>query len=76
MKYQALLTVEGDKDLIFEAFSPESKNKKSSRSEYTISKSREGIKFAIHAGDATAFRAIINSITRQLSVIEKATRIT
>ncbi len=73
MKYQATIKSQGNKEIIFKAFSVE--NQKTERSEYKITEKKEGVLFEISAEDAVAFRATINGITRLLAVTEKMANI-
>jgi len=73
MKYSAQIGVEGDSKSLLECFAPEGIRKE--RSHYLLKKTKNGVRFDISAGDATALRATINMITQLLAVYEKAQRI-
>jgi len=75
MKYNAVIEVEGDADLIYKTFEPESKELSANRSEYSVEKTGKGVKFTIKAKDSVAMRAVLNSIAKALNVIEKSKEI-
>ena len=75
MKYNAEIEVEGDSNLIIKTFEPESKQISADRSQYSVEKTENGVKFTIKAKDSVAMRAVLNSISKTLNVIEKAEEI-
>ena len=70
MEYTANLFVKGDPDKLFECLLPEETD--FDRSSFTIKKKEEGVEFSIHACDAVALRATLNSISQLLIVFEGA----
>ncbi len=70
MKYTAAINVSGDGALIQKAFAAEDTgiNRKAS---YTLRKTAGGVAFSIRSDDSAGLRAMLNSITKVLTVIEK-----
>lgn len=71
--FKSKLEIEGDKlllDAYFDALSPE-QSFATERSSFTIKKERNKIVIDIEAKDATAFRAVSNSLTGLMSIVEK-----
>ncbi len=74
MMLDATISVDDEKGLLLKCFAAEDKEIKGKAS-YTV-KSRKGkAVFEITAGDSVALRTAMNSITKMLTVIEKAKRI-
>ncbi|MBC8495401.1 hypothetical protein H8D36_04570 [archaeon] len=74
MKYSANILV-GDGKNIIELFEPEVKEFENKRASYELVLKGNKAEFDITATDASALRAILNSITKSLIVYEKATKI-
>lgn len=72
MKYTAKIIVEGDAENISKLFEPEIKKFQNKRAFYSINQKGEQTEFMVSAEDSTALRAVLNSITKNLSVYEKA----
>lgn len=72
MMYKASISTELD---VYDAFRAELKDVKGDRSEYRIKKTGKGTEFEIKAKDSVALRAVLNSITKLLSVHEKMAKI-
>ena len=72
MKYNAVIEVEGDSELICKTFEPEAKETNGHRSQYKVEKTGSGVKFSVKAADSVAMRAMLNSISKTLNVIEKS----
>jgi tRNA threonylcarbamoyladenosine modification (KEOPS) complex Pcc1 subunit len=70
MKYLAKISVKGDASLIKKVFSSEDAKIKEKAS-YEIKKVRDLTIFNITADDSVSLRAILNSITKIFTVIEK-----
>ena len=70
MKFKAKIIVDGDENIpkLFEAETKEFQNK---RAFYNIITTGRKSEFIIEAEDATALRAVLNSITKNISVYEK-----
>jgi len=68
MKYSAQITVSEDIKALFESETKDFPNKRAS---YEIIRSEDKNIFKITATDATALRAVLNSITKNLIVYEK-----
>ena len=71
MKYEAIVRVKGDSEVMYKAFLVE--KGKFARSSFDIKKKDDVVEFVIEAEDPTALRATLNSITKLLSVYEKVT---
>lgn len=72
MKCTAEILVENGKHIL-EAFQPEEKQMK--RSEFSVERTKNGIKFLVKAKDAVAFRATLANITQLLATHEKTVKI-
>ena len=72
MKCNAVIEVEGNTNLIYSTFEPEVKEAAANRSSYTVKKTSGGVKFTVNAADSVAMRAMLNSISKALYVIEKS----
>lgn len=72
MKCNAVIEVEGDTDVIYSTFEPEVKAAAANRSSYSVKKTNSGVKFTVNATDSVAMRAMLNSISKALYVIEKS----
>ncbi|MEA3430508.1 MAG: KEOPS complex subunit Pcc1 [Nanoarchaeota archaeon] len=70
MKYEAVVKVVGSVDLVYKAFIVE--KGKFSRSEFDVVQEGDEVHFVVKAQDPAALRATLNSITKLLSVYEKA----
>ena|SRR3989344_4809346 len=71
MPYQAQIIIDEHIDSIQECFKPELHELKSDRASYTLKKSKSRLLIDISAHDATALRAVFNSISKLLIVFEK-----
>ncbi|MBW3003378.1 hypothetical protein KY328_00850 [Candidatus Woesearchaeota archaeon] len=69
MKYEAVIKVIGDPEIISKAFMVE--KGKFARSGFDIEKQSDSVRFVVVAEDPTALRATLNSITKLLTVFEK-----
>nr|MCK4930312.1 hypothetical protein [Nanoarchaeota archaeon] len=56
-------------------FAAEEKTFKNQRACYEIKKNKDKIVFKVKAKDSSALRAVLNSITKLISVYEKAERV-
>ena len=74
MKYQSVISVKGDSELISKVFASEDREIKDKAS-YKIKKSRDGVAFAVEAEESIGLRTALNSITKVLTVIEKMKKI-
>ena len=74
MKYESLISVKGDSELISKVFASEDREIKDKAS-YKIKKSLDGVTFAVEAEDSIGLRTALNSITKVLTVIEKMKKI-
>ena len=66
--YTAKITTKLD---VYDAILAELKNSRKDRSEFRMRRTAEGVEFDITARDSTALRAVLNSITKLLTVYEK-----
>jgi len=69
MRYEAVIKVFGDPEKITKCFAVEVS--KQDRSEFTIDKKDDHVVFDVKAADPVALRAILNSISKLLSVYEQ-----
>jgi len=72
MKLSAEITVKDDIHNISKLFEAEEKAFANERAGYELIKGKEGLVFRISAKDCTALKAVIGSITKLLTVYEKA----
>jgi tRNA threonylcarbamoyladenosine modification (KEOPS) complex Pcc1 subunit len=72
MKYTAQLTVTEDIDKIEKVFASEEREFSNKRAEYDIKREKSALIFNVKAKDATAFRAVLNSIGKVLAVYGKS----
>ncbi|PLW79917.1 hypothetical protein C0585_05415 [Candidatus Woesearchaeota archaeon] len=72
MNYKSVIFVDVDKpkDLL-EIFEPEMKNSINDRALYNLTALENSVKFDIEAKDSVSLRAVLNSITKLLTVYEK-----
>ena len=73
MKVKAEIIAEGDTEKLYKIFKPEEGKQK--RAEYQIKKGDGCLIFEVEAEDSTAMRAILNSITKLLTIYEKMEQI-
>ena len=73
MRLTAEIKAYGDAEKITSCFKPEEGKQK--RSKYTIKKQEDHVLFQIEAEDSVALRAIMNSITKLLTVHEKMEKV-
>jgi tRNA threonylcarbamoyladenosine modification (KEOPS) complex Pcc1 subunit len=73
MNYEIDLKAFGDSKTLFECFKPEIL--KGDRAAVDLKKKKEYLLFKIKAKDSTALRAMMNSISKLLTVHEKIRRI-
>jgi len=71
MNCSAKILIEEDANKIEKLFMSEDKEFQNERASYTINKTQTGVEFLIEAKDATALRAILNSIAKSLTIYEK-----
>jgi tRNA threonylcarbamoyladenosine modification (KEOPS) complex Pcc1 subunit len=71
MKFSAEIIVKEDAHNIQKLFEPEEKSFDNQRAGYELKKTKDSIVFLISAEDSTALKAVLNSITKLLSVYEK-----
>jgi tRNA threonylcarbamoyladenosine modification (KEOPS) complex Pcc1 subunit len=71
MKLSAEITIREDFHNIQKLFEAEEKVFDNQRAGYEIRKTKEGLVFRISAEDSTALKAVLNSITKLLTVYEK-----
>ncbi len=74
MKYNAVINVAGDAELIQRVFAAEDTQIKDNAS-YRIKKAKNSLVFTVKAGDSIGLRTTLNSITKVLTVIEKVKKI-
>ncbi len=75
MNLSAEIIVKEDINNIEKIFIPEEKTFKNQRACYEIKKNKDKIVFKVKAKDSSALRAVLNSITKLISVYEKAERV-
>ncbi|HOI18594.1 MAG TPA: KEOPS complex subunit Pcc1 [Candidatus Woesearchaeota archaeon] len=69
---KATITVFDDVDEIVKIFEPEDKVLTNNRGSYVIRKEEDKVVFCIEAKDSSALRALLNSISKNLIICEKA----
>ena len=67
--YKLTIDIDDNSERLHNAFKPE--EHKSKRSELKVEKKRDNTKIIVTANDATALKAITNSVTNLLEVYEK-----
>lgn len=72
MKAKATVTVFSNLDEVAKVFGPEDKTLTNGRGSYTIKREEDKLIFYIEAEDSSALRALLNSISKNLIVCEKA----
>lgn len=72
MKISAEIIVKEDSHNIEKLFAAEEKEFTNKRASYDIKREKDRLIFSINAEDSSALRAVLNSITKMLSVYEKA----
>lgn len=72
MKFSAEITVTEDVHNIQKLFEAEEKTFDNQRAGYELKKIKDALVFKITAEDSTALKAVLNSITKLLTVYEKA----
>lgn len=70
MKITAEIILEGDSSNIEKLFSAEEKSFQNKRASYELKKEKNKTIFKVSADDSTALRAVLNSITKMISVYE------
>lgn len=70
MNLSAEIVVRGDVYNIEKLFIPEEKTFKNQRASYELKRTKDKIVFKIKAEDGSALRAVLNSITKLISVYE------
>ena len=70
MSFTATIDIKEDFDIIYQALKPEEAATK--RASWTIHKKDDACQVIVEAKDATAFRAMMSSITKGLALYEKA----
>jgi len=75
MKLSAEISVKEDIHNLEKLFVAEEKTFKNQRACYKVKKSNDKIVFKIEAKDSTALRAMLNSITKLLSVYESTRKV-
>ncbi|MBN2053080.1 hypothetical protein JW756_06255 [Candidatus Woesearchaeota archaeon] len=71
MKLSSEIIVKEDIHNIQKLFEPEEKIFDNQRASYELKKNKDELVFKISAEDSTALKAVLNSITKLLSVYEK-----
>jgi tRNA threonylcarbamoyladenosine modification (KEOPS) complex Pcc1 subunit len=72
MKFTAEIIVKEDINNVHKLFEAEEKAFANQRACYEIKKNKDSLIFKISAEDSTALKAVLNSITKILTVYEKA----
>lgn len=72
MKLSAEIVVKEDSHNIEKLFAAEEKEFTNQRASYEMKREKDRLTFRINAEDSTALRAVLNSITKMLSIYEKA----
>ena len=72
MKYEAVIKVKDDAEVVYKAFMSEQGD--FGRSSWTVEKKDDGVEFRVRAQDSVALRATLNSITKLLTVNEKVNK--
>ena len=71
MKFKAEIIITEDIHNIQKLFEAEEKTFDNQRAGYELKKTKESLVFKITAEDSTALKAVLNSITKLLTVYEK-----
>jgi len=74
MSYKATITTDLDPDSLYKVFAPELEDAKkgfNDRASYSIEKKPGKLVFKVEAKDSTSLRAVLNSISKLLSVYER-----
>lgn len=69
---KATISVFSNIDEIAKIFEPEDKILSNNRGSYTIEREKDKLVFCIEAKDSSALRALLNSISKNLIICEKA----
>ncbi len=72
--FKAEILIKGDKEVFFNSLSPEA-DESTSRARYSLKKVKGGLMLVVEAEDATAFRAIMTTLTGLMSVIESSIKV-
>ena len=75
MNLSAEIVVNKDIHNLKELFAAEEKNFKNQRAGYEVVKQNDKIVFKVKAKDSSALRAVLNSITKMISVYEKTSEV-
>jgi len=75
MKLSAEIIVKEDIHNIQKLFEAEEKTFANQRAGYELVKTKQGLVFKINAEDSTALKAVLNSITKLLTVYEKTKQV-
>jgi tRNA threonylcarbamoyladenosine modification (KEOPS) complex Pcc1 subunit len=75
MNLRAEIIVSQDADKLKKVFDAEEKAFRNKRADYEVKKSRNNLVFKIRAKDSSALRAVLNSITKMISVYENAKKV-
>lgn len=75
MKYSAEIITNLNYNKYIPLFIPETKDNFGSRAKYTIIDKDDNICFFVQAEDSVALRAVLNSITKMLTIFEKTHKI-
>ena len=73
MNYEVNIKVFGDSKTLYDCFKPEIL--KGDRADVELKKTKEGLLFEIKAKDSVALRAMLNSISKLLTVYEKMKKV-
>jgi len=71
MNYRSVVIVKNGSDALFESLSPEKAGMRGDRSSMELVKKGSELRIEVTAKDATALRAILNSVARAFIIHEK-----
>jgi tRNA threonylcarbamoyladenosine modification (KEOPS) complex Pcc1 subunit len=74
MSYKATITTDLDPEQLYKVFAPELEDAKkgfNDRASYSVEKKPGKLMFKVEAKDSTSLRAVLNSITKLVSIYER-----
>ncbi len=74
-KFSAKIEIDGDADAYYHSLKPEAEESIRDRSTCKLTKNKDKLIIEVNAKDATAFRAIMTTLTGLMSVIENSIKV-
>ncbi len=75
MRFSALIKVSGDVKSLEQLFSSELRESKNDRASFKIKNDKRDLLIEVVANDSTALRAMLNSISKLLTIYEKTNEV-